>query len=402
MFIVITTILFFRANTLDENEKADVKKVVKVINEIGEVKLNSSYKIKRAEKLYNDLSRKCQRKVENRKELKLARKEYDQLKAKETIELINQLGEISLENRQRVEKAQKSYRLLSDDQKKLVNNYEKLKSSEKKLRELKIEDVNLKIAELGTITLESEEMILAARKAYEELSEDEKKEIISCEILTSAEVEVEKLKIEKCIILIDELGTISLDSEEEISNIQKLYDSLSKESKEEVSNYKKFENSTEEYNQLVKKEEERKKTLNSGDSFATTSWEITYKRSNITAKLLPNSTNQSYFYYYAEDNDTFIDVVFQIKNVNTDILKIEDLVGNCEVEYNGSVLNKSYGLYTSSGSRIEKVYMWDGLDALDSTTLHVAITMPRELQSNDKPVKVRVIIAGEEKIINVR
>ena len=92
----------------------------------------------------------------------------------------------------------------------------------------------------------------------------------------------------------------------------------------------------------------------------------------------------------------------QIKNVNTDILKIEDMIGNCEVEYDGNIIKKNYGLYTSSGSHIDKVYMWDGLDALDSTTLHVAINMPRELQTNDKSVIVKLTIAGEEKIIKVR
>jgi hypothetical protein len=161
-------------------------------------------------------------------------------------------------------------------------------------------------------------------------------------------------------------------------------------------------NANNEYTKLSKEEEDRKKTLNQGDSFSTSQWEVTYTKTNITAKLLPNSTSGYYMYYYADDDETFIDIIFQIKNINTDILGIEDIIGNCEVEYDGSAFTKNYGLYTSSGSNIDKVYMWDGLDALDSTTLHVAINMPRELQTNDRPVTVKLTIAGEEKIINIR
>ena len=47
-------------------------------------------------------------------------------------------------------------------------------------------------------------------------------------------------------------------------------------------------------------------------------------------------------------------------------------------------------------------YLWDGLDALTSITLHVVMEMPRELQTNDKPVTVKLEIAGEEKIVRMR
>ena len=123
---------------------------------------------------------------------------------------------------------------------------------------------------------------------------------------------------------------------------------------------------------------------------------------NIRINKIWISFDSCFFNYYADDDETFVDFVFQIKNVNTDILGIEDLVGSCEVEYNGTTLTKNYVLYVSSGSDIDKVYSWDGLDALDSTTLHVAITMPRELQTNGKSVTVKLTIAGQEKIINVR
>ena len=156
------------------------------------------------------------------------------------------------------------------------------------------------------------------------------------------------------------------------------------------------------YKQLKREDDEKKKTLNPGDSFHTSKWQITYKKTNISAKILPNNTGGYYMYYYANDDETFVDVIFQIKNVDTDILGIEDLVGSCKVDYNATTLTKKYSLYTSSGSSIDKVYSWGGLDALNSTTLHVAIAMPREVQTNDKSITVKLMIADEEKIIRVR
>lgn len=250
--------------------------------------------------------------------------------------------------------------------------------------------------------MDSEKKITEAREAYDKLSDTDKSKVTGYEKLTVAEEDYEKLVVNNCIELIDSIGQVSLNSKKSIDNAQKVYDSLSKEAKDKVTNYSTLTSASSKYKQLEKEEEERKKTLNPGDSFQTSKWEVTYKKTNISAKILPNSTSGYYMYYYADDDQTFVDVVFQIKNVNTDILGIEDLVGSCEVEYDGTTLTKNYELFVSSGSDIDKVYSWDGLDALDSTTLHVAITMPRELQTNDKSVTVKLTIAGQDKIIKVR
>ena len=402
VLLILGSVLFVLSNQLNDIEQKEVDNVITAISNIGEVNIESGSKITEAERLYDELSKKCQRHVTNYKELLEDRKIYNDYRAEETSGLIEQIGEVTLDSYAIIDKAEKSYDALSEEQKKIVKNYEYLISAMEKMQELRIEDTKSKISAIEMITLDSGDNIKEARESYDKLTDDEKIKIENYDNLESAEIEYEQLVVNNCISLIDSIGTVTLDSKSKIDEAKKMYDSLSNESKEKVTNYLTLTNANDEYAKLVKEEEERKKTLNPGDSFSTSKWEVTYTKTNITAKILPNSTSGYYMYYYADDDNTFIDIIFQIKNVNIDILGIEDMVGNCEVEYDGITVTKSYGLYISSGSHIDKVYMWDGLDALDSTTLHVAIDMPRELQTNDKSVTVKLTIAGEEKIIKVR
>ena len=401
-FAIACIVIVFINSSLNDNDKIAIKRVENKITSIGEVNIYSSSHITEAEKLYDALSKKCQRHVENHKELTEARKTFDSLKASETIKLIDQIETVSLSNQDTIDKAKKSYDKLTANQKKLVDNSEDLLEAVDKLADLQIEDVNSKISAIGSVSLDSENAIREAKEAYDNLSDTDKKRVIGYEKLASAESDFNELAIKNCITMIDNIGQVTLNSKTAIDKVQKIYDSLSQDSKDKVTNYDTLTKATNTYKKLEKEEEDRKKVLNPGDTFSNSKWAVTYKKTNISAKILPNNPNSYYLYYCASDNETFIDLVFQIQNINTDILGINDLVGDCEVEYNGATLTKYYSLYTSNGSTIDAVYNWDGLDALDSTTLHVAIVMPRELQTNGKSVKVKLNIADQEKIICVR
>ena len=404
MLILIVCIgIIINFNRLDENEKEDVLKVCDAISEIGEVSEYSEMDIENAEKLYKSLSKKCQRHVDNYDTLIEARESYNKLKADETINLISEIGKVTIDSQSLIDKAQESYDELTKDQKALVTNSDDLTEAKKQISSLKIEDTCEKINNIGEVKLDSKENIKIARKSYDNLSDDEKSKISNYDNLTAAEEKYNEIAVNESISLIDAIGQVTLDSKESIDNATNFYNSLPEELRKNVTNYDKLKASSSEYQNLKLQEEEKKKTLNNGDTFTTSNWEITYNRANISAKITPDNTSGGYLYYYAESEDaTFIDIVFKIKNINTDILGIEELVSNCRVKYDDKNLTKSYTLYTSNGSQIDKVYSWDGLDALDSTTLHVAINMPREIQSNNKPITVNLTIAGADKIINIR
>ncbi|MCI8860608.1 MAG: hypothetical protein HFI71_14075 [Lachnospiraceae bacterium] len=294
------------------------------------------------------------------------------------------------------------YDALSDEQKKLVDNEKDLGAAVEQLSVLQIENVESKISSIGKITLNSREKIINARLSYDNLSENDKSKVSKYNDLLQAEADYEKLAVSTCTSLIDSIGEVTLESEGKIEEAQNLYDLLSKETRDKITNYDVLKSARAEHRRLVKEEEDRQKTINPGDIFSTNKWEVTYIRTDITTKILPNDTSGYYLYYYSSDDGVFADLVFQIKNIDTDILSIRPIVGDCEIDYDGKKFTKNCNLYTTRNSDINSVYLWDGLDALTSITLHVVMEMPRKLQTNDKPVTVKLEIAGEEKIVRVR
>ncbi len=401
--ILISSLIVFFVNRLDAEEQASVDNVMTAITNIGEINTKSEAQIAKVERSYNALSGKCQRHVENYDELVAAREDYNNLRAEEAIEYISKIGEVTLNSQETIDKAKDIYDLLSDEQKTLVTNGEDLFSAIEQLSNLRIDDADAKIAAIGVISLESQNKIGEARKAYDLLSDEEKTKVGSYKDLSKAEEDYENLTVSKCISLIDSIGTVTLESGEKIKEARSLYSSFSKESKDKITNYSILAKADMEYAQLVWEEEERKRSLNPGDSFSTASCEITYSKTSITNRIAPNKTSGAYLYYSPHnENEIFLDSVFQIKNIDTDNLWIENLVSDYTVEYDGRILTKPHKLYTSGGSDISAVYSWDSLYALETTTLHVVTTMPGEIKSNDKPLTVKFTIAGEEKIIHVR
>lgn len=400
--IIVGVGFFLYTNRITPAEQAQVNNVYNVISEIGTINANSESKIEQAEKQFNALSSKCKRHVKNRSELSTARTNINKLLAGNLDEDIAKIGEVTLNKKNEIERLESVYDGLTEDQQKLVKNKKVLDEDIESVLALKIADVTSKIEEIETVDLDSGEKIAEARKAFDSLSEEEQGKIENASILQKAEDTYSILAVKKCEDLINAIGEVTLDSKGLIKEAQDFYNSLSKDDKQKVSNADSLTTDNDEYKRLVKEEQDRQKIMNIGDVLTSKNWELQLKRVGVTAKILPNNTSGYYSYYYADDDETFIDLVFQMKNVNVEILEIGGAVGNCKVDYNSNLVEKRYNLYTSTGDRINAVYSWNGLDALDTTTLHVAIDMPRECQTNNEPITVHLTLAGQEKIIKVR
>lgn len=125
-------------------------------------------------------------------EEKLAAIEAGMEESKIVIELINNLKtEVTLQDEKAISEARATYELLSEDDQELVTNYSKLVDSEAKLAVLvensnKAKEVVDLIKSIGEITLESQELVERARGAYNELSE-EQKELVDAESMRNLE-----------------------------------------------------------------------------------------------------------------------------------------------------------------------------------------------------------------------
>ena len=202
-----------------EEDQKVANAVIEKINAIGEVTLESEAAITEARAAYDKLTE-AQKKFISETELKTLKAAEaklkvlkqqaaaDQEKANAVIEKINAIGEVTLESEKAITETRTAYNALTDAQKNLVgeDNLAKLTTAEKKLAELKEQAENQKkdqaaadaaagkIDAIGDkITLESKAAIEAARKAYDALTDAQKK-LVSKETLAKLEKAEEELK----------------------------------------------------------------------------------------------------------------------------------------------------------------------------------------------------------------
>lgn len=123
--------------TADRNKSAAVDKL---IEKIGTVTKDSGPAIEAARKAYNDLTPTQKRLVTKLKELTDAEKAYakltataeDQQKAKDVMDKISKIGNVTKDSEQDIKDARKAYDALTDLQKLLVDNYDVLTAAETK------------------------------------------------------------------------------------------------------------------------------------------------------------------------------------------------------------------------------------------------------------------------------
>lgn len=164
------------------------------------------------------------------------------------IDKINNIGTVTLDSESAITEARTAYDKLPEEVKARVSNYDTLTAAEAALQSLKdqIKAVIDQIDAIGTVTLDSEDAILAARTDYNALSDAQKALVTNVDTLTAAEQRLEKLKgdakaIADAEAVIDAIGdNVTLDSEDAIKAARAAYDGLSDENKEKVSNYKKL------------------------------------------------------------------------------------------------------------------------------------------------------------------
>jgi myosin heavy subunit len=187
--------------------------------------------------------------------------------------VLTQLDEISFENELLSEK----YNEFVEKVKSLNDTYLQNQEDAQKI----IDEINsISNGNINDIELDDEELIKQARKSYDNASDEVKAMVTNVAILTQSEERLEALKTYKANAeavekKIDEIGTVTLNSESSINDAQSAYNKLSDEEKSYVSNADKLSEASSQYKEL---EEEQKKqtttttTTSSYTSSATYYW----------------------------------------------------------------------------------------------------------------------------------
>ena len=175
--------------------------VKELIDAIGEVTLDSGDAIDAARTAYDKLPEAKKALVDNYEKLTAAEEAYaamvDAAAAKAAEDLIDAIGEVTLESGDAIEAAREAYDALTDTQKELVKNYEKLTAAEEAYAAM-VDAAAAKAAEdlidaIGEVTVDSGDAITAARAAYDALTDTQKELVKSYEKLLAAEELYEEL-----------------------------------------------------------------------------------------------------------------------------------------------------------------------------------------------------------------
>lgn len=120
--------------------------------------------------------------------------------------------------------------------------------------ELSYQNVIDQINEIGTVTKDSEGKVLAAREAYNALSSTDQAKVNNYSKLTAAEEVLDELlngSVNDVMELISSIGKVSLNSKKKINEARTAYDRLTAEEKQRVTNYKDLTTAEKTYKNLV-------------------------------------------------------------------------------------------------------------------------------------------------------
>ena len=174
-------------------------------------------------------------------------------------ELIDAIGEVTLDSGDAIDAARAAYDKLPEAKKALVDNYEKLTAAEEAYTALvdaaAAKAVDDLIDAIGEVTADSGDAIKAARAAYDALTDTQKELVKNYEKLTAAEEAytalVDAAAAKAVDDLIDAIGEVTADSGDAIKAARAAYDALTDTQKELVKNYEKLLAAEELYEELT-------------------------------------------------------------------------------------------------------------------------------------------------------
>ena len=175
----------------------DIAAAELAINSIGEVTADSEAAIKNARSMYDALSESEKSKVSNYSRLTEAEAAYAGIMAEiESVEKkISAIGTVDKNSGEKIAAARKAYDALPASSKGNVSNYSVLQAAEARFLQFeKADKVISLINAIGTVTAQSGTKITAARNAYNALSEEEKKLVTNYNVLQAAETKYTALK----------------------------------------------------------------------------------------------------------------------------------------------------------------------------------------------------------------
>ena len=254
----VTAVLFALCLVLSGCSK--VQHAEKLIEEIGEVTIDSGPQIEAAEQAIAELNTDQKEKVSNLNLLETAKLQYadalelkkeNDKKIKQVEKKIQDIKTVTIDSGNAINMAREAFERLDPDLQSDVSNKDALFSAEETFEQLAIQTVTDTINQIGTVTLENEEAVTLAVETYNKFDESIQQKIENRDILFTAEETLTQLKIEKAQSAIEAIGNVTLDSKAAIDAASDAFNSIPTASRIKVENREKLTKAKETYDALV-------------------------------------------------------------------------------------------------------------------------------------------------------
>ena len=259
---------------VDEADKKAASAVDELINKLEPVTIDKKDAILQARKAYDTLTKKQQSLVAHPEYLNRAEQTYDKLKAQEVSAEISAIltGTITLNSKDAIYKAQQLYDALTDNQKKLVTNYKQLQNAKATYQNLILASPVIElIKNIGEVTLEKGGAITRAIEAYNALTAEQQELVSNYSVLEEAYQNYsDLLAAHQVSTKISQIGVVTKESGSLLEQIRNAYNSLSDRQKSMVENYSDLEKAESAYQGLNKSDEtsQIKNTAAAGETAA--------------------------------------------------------------------------------------------------------------------------------------
>lgn len=247
-----------KENEVTEEDMNLAAEVDSLIEKIGTVTLDSKEKIENARLAYDSLTSKQQTVVGALNVLLEAEETYDTLCAAEVTKMIAAIGKVTLAKKDAIFEAQNAYNALSEKQKKLVKSYKTLNNAIMTYNDLLVVEPVIKlIDEIGEVSLKKADKITAAIYAYNKLTGNQQEMVNNYDVLQLAMDTYDSLiAVQNVMLLISKIGTVSKSSEKQIHSAREAYEQLDKQEKKQVTNLEVLENAEKAFQALNTKNDE--------------------------------------------------------------------------------------------------------------------------------------------------
>ena len=139
-----------------------------------------------------------------------------------------------------------------------------------------------------------------------------------------------------------------------------------------------------------------------GDTVSTAYWEITLAKAELATAIYPVESSSSGIHYEVADGYHFVNLEFDIKNLDTDVRAFSDAV-NSVVVHCGKYDYNGYSMYYDMGGSLSVTLLkgtTHGPSPLDPTHLYVETEVPDEAIDAGS-VTVDLVIAGGQYTIEI-